>query len=84
MEQTSSREDLYFLSKKLGSEKVGQYTFGTLHRIKIIIYRLIIQGLKTLIKRSKFEMNLLPLTTDQLIDRMIHGLLRRGYVPKKD
>lgn len=74
----------YFLSKKLGSEKVGQYTFGTLHRIKIIIYRLIIQGLKTLIKRSKFEMNLLPLTTDQLIDRMIHGLLRRGYVSKRD
>jgi ubiquinone biosynthesis protein len=32
----------YFLSKKMGSEKVGQYTFGTLHSIKIITYRLII------------------------------------------
>ena len=68
----------YFLSKKLGGEKVGQYTFGTLQRVKIIIYRLIIQGIKAMIKRSRFEMNLLPLTTDQLVDRMIHGLLRRG------
>jgi hypothetical protein len=31
-----------------------------------------------LIKRSRFEMNLLPLTTDDLIHRMLHGLLRRG------
>jgi ubiquinone biosynthesis protein len=79
-ERFEKRETGYFylLSKKVGSEKVGQYTFGTLHRIKIIIYRLIIQSLKTFIKRSRFEMNLLPLTTDQLTDRMIHGLLRRG------
>jgi predicted unusual protein kinase regulating ubiquinone biosynthesis (AarF/ABC1/UbiB family) len=73
----------YLLSKKMGGEKVGKYTFGTLHRIKIIIYRLIISGLKTLIKRSRFEMNLLPLTTDELIHRMIHGLLRRGFIPQK-
>jgi ubiquinone biosynthesis protein len=69
----------YFLSKKVGNEKVGAYTFGSLHRIKLITDRLVIQGIKTLIKRSRFEMNLLPLTTDQLVDRMIHGLLRRGF-----
>lgn len=79
-ERFERREQGYFyiLSKKMGSEKVGQYTFGTLHRIKIITYRLIISGLKTLIRRSRFEMNLLPLTTDELIYRMLHGLLRRG------
>ncbi len=79
-ERFEKRETGYFalLSKKVGSEKVGQITFGTLHRVKIITYRLIIQGLKTLIKRSRFEMNLLPLTTEELIHRMIHGLLRRG------
>nr|MBA2403369.1 hypothetical protein [Bdellovibrionales bacterium] len=66
------------LSKKFGTPKVGQLTFGTLHRLKIIAYRLIISGLKTLIKRNRFEMNLLPLTTDDLIHRMLHGLLRRG------
>lgn len=83
-ERFEKRETGYFylLSKKVGSEKVGQYTFGTLHRLKIITYRLIIQGLKTLIKRSRFEMNLLPLTTEELIDRMIHGLLRRGYTKR--
>lgn len=79
-ERFEKRETGYFylLSKKMGSEKVGQYTFGTLHRLKIIAYRLIISGIKKLIKRSRFEMNLLPLTTDELIHRMIHGLLRRG------
>lgn len=84
-ERFEKRETGYFylLSKKMGSEKVGQYTFGTLHRLKIITYRLIIQGLKTLIKRSRFEMNLLPLTTEELIDRMIHGLLRRGYTKRQ-
>lgn len=69
---------IFILSKKMGSAKVGQYTFGTLHRLKIIAYRLIISGLKSLIKRNRFEMNLLPLTTDDLIHRMLHGLLRRG------
>ncbi|HXH30068.1 MAG TPA: AarF/UbiB family protein [Bacteriovoracaceae bacterium] len=79
-EKFERREQGYFylLSKKMGSEKVGQYTFGTLHRLKIISYRLIISGLKSLIKRSRFEMNLLPLSTDDLIHRMLHGLLRRG------
>lgn len=79
-ERFEKRETGYFylLSKKVGGEKVGQYTFGTLHRIKIIAYRLIISGIKKLIKHSRFEMNLLPLTTDELIHRMIHGLLRRG------
>jgi ubiquinone biosynthesis protein len=83
-ERFEKRETGYFyiLSKKVGHEKVGQYTFGTLHRIKIIIYRLIIQGLKSMIKRSRFEMNLLPLTTDELTHRMIHGLLRRGNLKK--
>jgi ubiquinone biosynthesis protein len=66
----------YILSKKVRNEKVGQFTFGTFHRIKVIAYRLIISGIKSLIKRSKFEMNLLPITTDDLIYRMIHGLLR--------
>lgn len=82
-ERFEQRETGYFylLGKKFGSQKVNEYTFGTLHRLKIIAYRLIIQGLKTLIKRSRFEMNLLPLTTDQLIHRMIHGLLRRGFIP---
>lgn len=80
-ERFEKREQGYFyiLSKKLGSEKVGQYTFGTLHRLKVITYRLIISGLKTMIRRSRFEMNLLPLTTDELIYRMLHGLLRRGF-----
>ena len=64
--------------KKMGAEIVGQYTFGTLHRIKVIVYRLIISWLKTRIRRSRFEMNLLPLTTDELIHRMLHGLLRRS------
>ncbi len=79
-ERFERREQGYFylLSKKLGSDKVGQLTLGTLHRLKVITYRLIISGLKSLIKRSRFEMNLLPLTTDDLIHRMLHGLLRRG------
>jgi ubiquinone biosynthesis protein len=68
----------YILSKKMSIENVGKYTFGTIHRIKIIIYRVIISWLKTLIKRDRFELNLLPLTTDDLIHRMLHGLLRRG------
>ncbi len=68
----------YILSKTVGSERVGRYTFGTLHSIKVISYRLIISWLKGLIKRNRFEMNLLPLTTDDVIHRMMHGLLRRG------
>jgi ubiquinone biosynthesis protein len=77
-ERFERREQGYFniLSKKIGTTKVGQLTFGTLQRVKIIAYRLIISGLKSLIKRSRFEMNLLPLTTDELIHRMLHGLLR--------
>ncbi len=66
----------HFLDKKIGQEKFGLYTLGTIDRFKIIFYRLIILGAKSLIGRSIFVMNLLPLTTDQLIDRMIHGLLR--------
>ncbi len=79
-ERFERREQGYFyiLSKKLGSERVGQYTFGSLHRIKVIIYRLIISGLKSIIKSARFEMNLLPLTTDELTHRMMHGLLRRN------
>ena len=79
-ERFERREQGYFniLSKKAGTSKVGQLTFGTLQRLKVIAYRLIISGLKTLIKRNRFEMNLLPLTTDDLIHRMLHGLLRRG------
>ena len=79
-ERFERREQGYFniLSKKAGTTKVGQLTFGTLQRLKVIAYRLIISGLKTLIKRNRFEMNLLPLTTDDLIHRMLHGLLRRG------
>lgn len=73
---------IFILSKTMGHEKVGKYTFGTLQRIKVIIYRLIISGLKSLIKRNRFEMNLLPLTTDDLIHRMMHGLLRRGVITK--
>lgn len=85
-ERFERREQGYFylLSQKIGHEKVGQYTFGTLHRIKVIIYRLIISGLKSLIKRSRFEMNLLPLSTDDLIHRMLHGLLRRGVYIKQE
>ncbi len=84
-EKFERREQGYFylLSKKMGSEKVGQYTFGTLHRLKVITYRLIISGLKSMIKRSRFEMNLLPLSTDDLIHRMLHGLLRRGHPQTK-
>lgn len=85
-ERFEKRETGYFylLSKRMGHEKVGQYTFGTLHRIKIIVYRLIIQGVKSLIKRSRFEMNLLPLTTEELTHRMIHGLLRRGQLKREN
>ncbi len=72
---------LYILSRKIGNERVGQLTFGTLHRLKVIAYRLIISGLKTLVKRDRFEMNLLPLSTDDLIHRMMHGLLRKGKTP---
>lgn len=79
-ERFERREQGYFyiLSKKISSARVGQYTFGPFHRLKIIAYRLVISGLKTLIKNNRFEMNLLPLTTDDLIHRMLHGLLRRG------
>ena len=79
-ERFERREQGYFyiLSKKLGTEKVTKYTFGSFHRIKVIIYRLIISWLKTMIKKSAFEMNLLPLTTEELTLRMMHGLLRRG------
>ncbi|MFL5783879.1 MAG: AarF/UbiB family protein [Bacteriovoracaceae bacterium] len=87
-ERFEKREQGYFylLSKKMGAaEKVGQLTFGSLHRVKVIIYRLIISGLKSLIKSARFEMNLLPLATDELINRMIHGLLRRGiYVERRN
>lgn len=84
-ERYERREQGYFyiLSRRLGSEKVGKLTFGTLHRIKVIVYRLIISGLKSLIKSSRFEMNLLPLSTDELTRRMLHGLLRRGQVPSR-
>lgn len=84
-ERFEKREQGYFyiLSQKMGSELVGAYTFGTLHRLKIITYRLIISWLKSLIKRARFEMNLLPLTTDELIHRMLHGLLRRGLTSTK-
>jgi predicted unusual protein kinase regulating ubiquinone biosynthesis (AarF/ABC1/UbiB family) len=84
-ERFEKREQGYFyiLSRRLGHERVGQLTFGTLHRIKVIVYRLIISGLKALIKRSRFEMNLLPLSTDELIHRMLHGLLRRGSTQNK-
>lgn len=84
-ERFERREQGYFylLSKKnIGTAKVGQYTFGPFHRLKIIAYRLIISGLKSLIKNNRFEMNLLPLTTDDLIHRMLHGLLRRGITKK--
>ena len=79
-ERFERREQGYFniLSKKAESTKVGQLTFGSFQRLKVIAYRLIISGLKSLIKRNRFEMNLLPLTTDDLIHRMLHGLLRRG------
>lgn len=79
-ERFERREQGYFsiLSKKIGKAKVGELTFGTLQRLKIIAYRLIISGLKSLIKSSRFEMNLLPLPTEDLIHRMLHGLLRRG------
>jgi ubiquinone biosynthesis protein len=85
-ERFERREQGYFyiLSKKMGKAKVGQLTFGSLQRIKIIAYRLIISGLKTLIKRNRFELNLLPLTTDDLIHRMLHGLLRRGLPTTKN
>ena len=78
-ERFERREQGYFyiLSKKIGSERVGQYTFGPFHRMKIIAYRLIISSLKSMIKNNRFEMNLLPLTTDDLIHRMLHGLLRK-------
>lgn len=71
----------FILSKTIGHEKVGQYTLGTLHRLRVITFTLIISWLKTLIKRNRFEMNLLPLSTDELIQRMMHGLLRRGTKP---
>lgn len=85
-ERFERREQGYFylLSKRLGpAEKVGQLTFGTLHRVKVIVYRLLISGLKTLIRSARFEMHLLPLSTDELTGRMIHGLLRRGVVPER-
>ncbi len=77
-ERFERREQGYFylLSKKGGHQTVGSYTIGTIQRVKVIIYRLVISGLKGLIKRSRFDMNLLPLTTIQLTHRMLHGLLR--------
>jgi ubiquinone biosynthesis protein len=66
-----------FIKKKIGREKVGQYTLGSIHRLKIIVCRLLIHSIKSILRRSKFEMNLLPITTNELIDRMIHGLLRQ-------
>jgi ubiquinone biosynthesis protein len=73
----------YILSKKLGHEKVGQLTFGTIQRLKVIFSRLMIMGLKTIIKRNRFEMNLLPLSTEDLTFRMLHGLLRgAGHIKK--
>lgn len=85
-ERFERREQGYFylLSKKMGAaEKVGQLTFGTLHRVKVIIYRLIISGLKSLIKSARFEMNLLPLSTNELTNRMIHGLFRKGFTVER-
>lgn len=70
--------NFYLISKKMRNNKVCRTSLGPFHSIKVIIFRLIIQGLKTIIRRNRFEMNLLPLTTDQLIERMIHGLLRKG------
>lgn len=78
-ERFERREQGYFyiLSKKFGHQKVGQFTFGPIHSVKVIIYRLIISGLKSLIKRNRFEMNLLPLSMEDLIHRMLHGLIRK-------
>lgn len=79
-ERFERREQGYFsiLSKKSDRQTVGRYTIGPLQSIKVIIYRLIITSIKTLIKHSRFEMNLLPLSTDELTRRMLHGLLRRS------
>lgn len=74
--EKNERNYYRFLAKKIGQEKVGLYAAGTIHRLRIILYRLLIQPIKAYLRRSKFELNLLPLSTSELIDRMIHGLLR--------
>ncbi len=84
-ERCEKRETGYFcfLRKKPGKDPVRAHVLGPLYWITLISERLMIQGIKTMIRRSRFEMNLLPLTTEQLIERMIYGLLRRGLTQRK-
>lgn len=70
------------LDSKEVDNKNHQIIFGTYYKLKIMFYRSILFGLKYLIKKSRFEMNLLPLTSDQLVQRMIYGLVRKDVLKK--
>jgi hypothetical protein len=63
-------------TKKFGDLPMGKLTLGGIQRVKVIIYKIIISWVKGLIKKSKFEMNLLPLSTNELMERMVFGLKR--------
>jgi ubiquinone biosynthesis protein len=80
-ERFEAREQgrLYLFTKKLGDIPMGNLTFGSIHRLKVIGYKVIIAWIKSLIKKSRFEMNLLPLSTYDLLDRMIWGLNRQTH-----
>jgi len=84
-ERFEAREQgrLYLFTKKLGNIPMGQLTFGSIHRVKIIFYKILISWIKSLIKKSRFEMNLLPLSTFDLLERMIWGLNRRNESSKQ-
>lgn len=76
--ETKQSKYQFFQKTVDNSSSYFPFILATLYNIHLTAQRLIIQGLKQIIRRSQFEMNLLPLSTDELIKRMMHGLLRSG------
>jgi hypothetical protein len=79
------KHESFFMNFRQGMKednKNNQFNVGTFFKCKIMIYRGIVFGIKSLIKKSRFEMNLLPITSNQLVQRMICGLVRKEVLEK--
>jgi ubiquinone biosynthesis protein len=72
----------FFLERRKSDNTNFHVTFGTFYKIKILFNRSVLLGLKYFLKKSRFEMNLLPLSSDQLVQRMICGLVRKVNINK--
>jgi predicted unusual protein kinase regulating ubiquinone biosynthesis (AarF/ABC1/UbiB family) len=84
-ENKIEKHESFFMNFRQGMKednKNNQFNVGTFFKCKIMIYRGIVFGIKSLIKKSRFEMNLLPITSNQLVQRMICGLVRKEVLEK--